>query len=124
MRVENGMITDLSEDMANAILYGDGRMKKMMYLVTFDSYHGYGAYIYTLGIYSSKDAAEKAISDFKEKFVGNEHPGLNKFELLTENDVRFTISEIEPDKTYEMKMGEEYDSELFTTDLFLGGYAE
>ena len=122
MRVENGMITDISEDMANAILYGDGRMKKMMYLVTFDSYHGYGAYIYTLGIYSSKDAAEKAISDFKEKFVGKKHPGLNS--LLAENDVKFKISEIEPDKTYEMKMGEEYDFELFTTDIPLGGYAE
>ena len=103
----------------------DGRTeKKMMYLVTFDPYNCYGDYIYALGLYSSKDAAEKAISDFKEKFVGKEHPGLNKFELLTENDVSFTISEIEPDKTYEMKIGEEYDFELFKTDIFLGGYAE
>ena len=75
---ENGMITDLPDDIANAIINGDGRTeKKMMYLVTFDPYHGYGAYIYALGVYSSKDAAEKAVSDFKEKFVGKKHPGLN-----------------------------------------------
>lgn len=98
----------------------------MMYLVTMDTWESYGSNMYVLGLYSSKEAAEKTIAEFKEKVVGMKYPDtFENFRVIDEDDLGLTITEIEPDKDYPVKAcSGKYIDELFETDICLGGYQE
>ena len=88
-----------------------------VYVVSFDGYlWGYGTEIYLLGVYSSRELAEKAVNVFKQKL--RERNDLD-------DDIKYTlepdITAIELDTTCELS----FNSELEVgTVAFLGGYFE
>lgn len=88
---------------------------KKLFLVTFNGYHfdGYGSEIYLLGVYSSREEAEKACdkAEVDMKAMSDEYD--------TEIH-KPTINEVELDNS---KLIFENDHE-FKTDVCLGGYAE
>lgn len=95
----------------------------MMYLVTMDTCIGYGVEIYVLGLYSSKEVAEKTIAEFEEKVIGTTHPLING--IINENNIELNIVEVEKDKTYNAVIPSGYlEGSLFVTDVYLGGYRE
>ena len=103
----------------------------MMYLVTMDTWESYGSNMYVLGLYSSREAAEKTIAEFKEKVIGMKYPKyycsnfLENLRIIDEEDLGLKITEIEPDKDYPIRTPlDKYPSELFETDICLGGYQE
>ena len=103
----------------------------MMYLVTMDTWGYYGSNMYVLGLYSSKEAAEKTVAEFKEKVVGMKYPKsyredvLENLRIIDEDDLGLKITEIEPDKDYPIRTPSgKYIDELFETDICLGGYQE
>jgi len=88
-----------------------------VYVVSFDGYlWGYGAEIYLLGIYSSRELAEKAVDVFKQKL--RERDDLDDdIKYIIEPD----ITPIELNATGELIFNSELEVGTFAC---LGGYCE
>jgi hypothetical protein len=76
-----------------------------VYIVTFDGYKGgYGSEIWLLGIYSTREAADKAADEVKEKFTSI-----------------VDVNEVVLDHTYDIIL-DEWGS--LNSKIYLGGYIE
>ena len=98
----------------------------MMYLVTMDTYDGYGSEIYVLGLYSSKEAAEKEACKFKEYAITCSIPDRHGKKYIDEEDLHLKITEIKENETYQVRtpVNPCIEDNLFVTDIYLGGYQE
>ena len=92
-----------------------------LYVVVADGYvfESYGTEMYLLGVFTSKELAEKCVEENTKKdpyYKPNTKPGL--YDLVPE------IMEIEGDKTFPLVRTADPHEIVYQSDYYIGGYIE